>query len=122
MSRILLIDDDEDFRGYVQQLLTRAGYDVLQATDGREGLKVFAKESVDLVITDIIMPEMEGLELIITMLKEHPGTKVIAMSGGARIRAGTCLDLAAKLGAQHTLEKPIESSALLLAVQETLAN
>jgi len=121
MKRILLIDDDEFFRDFVQQLLTRAGYEVLPAANGREGLKLFGQSPVDLVLTDLIMPEKEGLETIMAMRRQQPEARIIAISGGNRVNADTCLDMAAKLGARRTLQKPIDSDELLRAVQETLA-
>ena len=121
MKRILLIDDDEFFRDFVKQLLTRAGYEVLPAPNGREGLKLLAQSPVDLVLTDIIMPEKEGLETIMEIRRQQPETRIIAMSGGSRVSAACYLDMAAKLGARRTLQKPIESDDLLRTVQETLA-
>src|SRR5215470_15396462 len=78
---ILVIDDDEDYRLLVRTLLVRAGYRVLEASDGLAGLRFVAQTRVDLVITDMIMPEHEGVETILIVRHMHPQLKVVAMSG-----------------------------------------
>jgi CheY-like chemotaxis protein len=119
MKRILVIDDDEQMRGFVKEALTRAGYEVLTAEDGLRGLQLFHEHSVDLVITDLFMPEKEGCETIVELRQLRPGLKIIAISGGSRT-GKDCLPIARALGAQRTLNKPIASANLLEAVRQVL--
>ena len=118
MKRILVIDDDPDTRALLEQMLTSAGYDVLLATDGREGVARYRADPADLVITDLYMPNQEGLETIVQLRKHFPDAKVIAMSG--RTTGTTMLSVAQRLGAVAALEKPFIASDLLAAVQRAL--
>ncbi|MCU0574161.1 MAG: response regulator [Syntrophobacteraceae bacterium] len=121
MKSILVIDDEELLVRMVKTMLEREGYRVLVAPNGKHGLKLFREEPVDLVITDIFMPEKEGLETIRELRREFPGIKIIAMSGGmARAEGFSALPLAEKLGANHTLLKPFERAQLLSVVSECL--
>src|SRR6185436_10328996 len=85
MPRILVIDDDALMRKLVDKVLTATGHEVFQAGNGKEGLKQHRADPVDLIITDIFMPEMEGLEFIRTLLKKNPEVPVIAMSGNKHL-------------------------------------
>jgi CheY-like chemotaxis protein len=120
MPRILVIDDDEPVRGFMEEVLRRAGYDVRTAQDGGKGLKLFKAETFDLVITDLFMPEKEGCETIIELRRLSPHAKIIAVSGGCRINGADCLPIAKALGAQITLNKPVSSRELLEAVRQAL--
>ena len=120
MTRILVIDDEESFREMVRQMLEQAGYEVLEATDGKDGLNVYQAERPDLVITDLIMPEQEGIETIIGLRRENPDARIIAMSGGGRITAADFLGIARKFGARHILAKPFRRDQLLEAIRESL--
>jgi CheY-like chemotaxis protein len=122
MASILIIDDDFKILQVFREILEREGYDVLAASDGREGMRLCRNRHVDLVITDIIMPEKEGLETIIELRRDLPHVKIIAMSGGGQIGAEQYLPLAEKLGAQHTLHKPFTPVELLEAISEVLDN
>jgi CheY-like chemotaxis protein len=122
MASILIIDDDLEILQVYSEILEREGYDVLAASDGREGMRLCRNRHVDLVITDIIMPEKEGLETIIELRRDLPHVKIIAMSGGGQIGAEQYLPLAEKLGAQHTLDKPFTAVELLEAISEVLDN
>ena len=82
MSRILIIEDDEHVRGMLRKMLERIGYDVFDAPDGKEGLDFYRNTPVDLVITDILMPEKEGIQTIMELRREFPDVKIIAISGG----------------------------------------
>jgi two-component system, chemotaxis family, chemotaxis protein CheY len=117
---ILIIDDEDQPRRMLQQVLTRAGYEVIEARDGHEGLQRFRATPTDIIITDILMPEKEGLETIIDIRREFPGVKIIAMSGGGRTGNLNFLDVARRLGARRTLEKPFDLQAMLGAVSELL--
>jgi CheY-like chemotaxis protein len=121
MTRILIIDDDDIIRRMLRLMLTKAGYEVLDAADGIEGIRLFRENDVDLVITDLIMPEKEGIEMIVELKNDFPDVKIIAMSGGAQMGPEGYLQLADALGAQRTLKKPIAREDMLTAIEETLA-
>jgi DNA-binding NtrC family response regulator len=121
MATILVIDDDYQMRAMLQQMLMRAGHRVIEAANGREGLNLYRTEPTDLIITDLIMPEKEGIETIIELRKEFPSARIIAISGGGKTGILDFLPLAKKLGAVRTLSKPFERQAMVEAVQEVLA-
>ncbi len=120
MKRILVVDDDDLFRGMIVKLLTKAGYDVVAAENGRIAEKMQRESPADLIITDIIMPDREGLETIIGFRKSYPATMIIAMSGGGRVGPKPYLETARSLGAQIALSKPFKTSEILEAVRELL--
>lgn len=120
METILIIDDEPLMRLTLRTALEQAGYAVIEACDGNEGLARFEAENPDLVLTDIIMPDREGVETIGVMKRARPQTPIIAMSGGGRLGASVFLDLAQKLGATRTLSKPIRNGDLQQAVRESL--
>lgn len=119
MARILLIDDDDALREILAVVLTRSGHAVTQANTGKKGVALFLAEPADLVITDLIMPDQEGIETIVQLRREHPDVAIIAMSGGVS-NSGMYLNLAAKLGAQRVLGKPFTMTELLNTVTEVL--
>jgi DNA-binding NtrC family response regulator len=106
MPRILLVEDDPNLAELLSKALTKEGYEVATAPDGRLGNEEFAAGDFDLVITDIIMPDQDGVELIDNILRLKPDTKILAISGGARSVNFDYLSLAAKHGVVETLEKP----------------
>lgn len=106
MSRILLIDDDEAFRNILKVSLQQMGHAVVEARDGREGLSLYQSELFDLVITDLIMPDTEGIETIMALRKLNPEIKIIAMSGGGRVTSVDYLQIARQVGAKRILPKP----------------
>ncbi len=108
MAKILIIDDDDQFRKMLSQTLVKAGYSVSEASDGSEGIRTFRQDPADLVITDIVMPDKEGIETIMEIRQMAPELKIIAVSGGGRIGSESYLELARKLGAVHTFSKPID--------------
>jgi CheY-like chemotaxis protein len=116
---ILLIDDEEAFRSVIKQVLLKAGYDVVEAANGVEAINRFNEKPADMIITDIIMPEKEGIETIIELKKEYPEVKLIAMSGGGWYGTDIDFDMAKKLGAR-TLDKPFKLRELLDVVGELL--
>ena len=120
VARILLIDDEDLVRSTLRYALDRAGHDVVEAGNGREGMALLERGGIDLVITDILMPEMEGIETIRAAKKAAPGLKIIAMSGAAA-GAVDFLQLAARLGADEILRKPFGTRALVEAVERCLA-
>jgi CheY-like chemotaxis protein len=116
---ILLIDDEKPFRAVIKQVLTRAGYDVVEAANGLEGINRFYEQPTDMIITDIIMPGKEGIETMIELKKAHPEVKLIAMSGGGWYGTDIDFDMAKKLGAR-TLDKPFALQELLDVISELL--
>ena len=121
MPRILVIDDDEQIRSLLRAILEREGYEVETAADGVQGLKLFRKDSADLVITDILMPEKEGLETIRELCDEFPDVKIIAISGGGSLaHPEVYLELCKKFGALRTFQKPVDRHELVTAVREII--
>ena len=120
-DEILVIEDDFAVRELILQTLSKAGYQVIAAGDGVEGLNLFREKNPALVITDIVMPQKEGLQTIIELKQEAPGVKVIAMSGGGRYCNADYLKLAKKFGARRTVSKPFMRDELLASVKEVLA-
>ena len=127
MKRILVIDDDVSQREIFRESLEHAGYEVKEAPDGQTGLQLFRQQPCHLVITDIFMPEKEGLETILELKKEFLYVKIIAISGGmtrlkedGNLMAETALEAAKRLGADRTLRKPVTLQRLLNTVNEVL--
>jgi DNA-binding NtrC family response regulator len=119
-ARILIIDDEVQIREMLGQMLTREGYQVVHARDGKEGMKACREQSIDLIITDIIMPEKDGIEMILELRHDFPALKVIAISGGGRLGPDGYLEMAKKLGAHRTFFKPFNRKEILDAVRELL--
>ena len=121
MARILIIDDDDEYRAMVRKMLEKAGYnDIEEADKGSVGMKLFKQCPFDLVITDIIMPDKDGIEIIIELTRDYPGIKIIAMSGGGYIGPESYLEMAKYLGVCRALTKPFNHSDLIDIVQELL--
>jgi CheY-like chemotaxis protein len=120
MARILVIDDDIQILEMLRQTLGCKGYEVIDAPDGKEGLRLYREAPTDLIITDIIMPEKEGIETIIELKRDFPDVKIIAISGGGQIAPEACLHLAEKLGVQRTFTKPVPRQDMIKAVKELL--
>ncbi len=118
--RILIIDDEIQIREMLGQMLSREGYDVINAPDGKVGMKICREQNVDLIITDIIMPEKDGIEMILELRHDFPDLKVIAISGGGRLGPDGYLEMAQKLGAHRTFFKPFNRKEILEAVKELL--
>jgi DNA-binding response OmpR family regulator len=121
MAKLLIIDDDQAVRQSLASILREAGHLVLEASDGGEGVKMGTSLTFDLIITDIIMPGGDGLELIHGIRKLFPNVKIIAITAGGKVSQETCLISAQTLGADLTLAKPFKKSALLVAVKELLS-
>ncbi|HWC58897.1 MAG TPA: response regulator [Verrucomicrobiae bacterium] len=114
--RICLIEDDKPLRTVLARFLIRNGYDVIQAEHGRKALQEMADKPADLVITDMIMPEMDGVETIVALRRDYPKVKIIAISGGGIRTADQYLQLAQMLGAHKAFSKPIVPQELLNAI------
>lgn len=118
---ILIVDDEASLRELLGQLLANAGYQVTEAEDGRKAGALLKEQTFELVITDIIMPERDGLEFLAEIHRKHPGLRVIAMTGGGHIPREQYVKLAKSLGAHTVLEKPFGNDKLLAAVAAALA-
>jgi CheY-like chemotaxis protein len=122
MFRILVIDDELLVLEIISKVLSRAGYQVTAVTDGQLGLDAYAQDTYDLVITDLVMPEKEGIETIRELLKLSPELRIIAISGGGAVQSELYLHLAEKFGAKKILRKPFTHNELLAAVSDVLAD
>src|SRR3954452_22854668 len=120
MADIVVIDDEPRYRRLIAQVLTEAGHQVRQAADGAEGLALCLERTPDLVITDIVMPRMEGIETILQLTRRRPGIAVLAISGAEP--ASVYLRAATALGAAASLPKPFTVEQLLAGVEELLAD
>jgi DNA-binding response OmpR family regulator len=117
---ILVIDDDEVIRSLLRSLLERDGYDVMEAENGKIGLKLIRENGADLVITDLIMPEKEGIETIRELRRDFSDVKIIAISGGGAIGPETYLQMAKGMGAHRVFEKPFKLKEMSEAIRELL--
>jgi len=120
MPRILVIDDEPLVRSTVVMILTRAGFSVEEASDGAAGIAMCHKNLPDVVITDIFMPNRDGIEVVMALKRSYPRTKLIAMTGGGQTRMMEIASPAKLLGADHILHKPFERESLLAAVTAVL--
>ena len=120
MRCILLIDDEPMLRDLYRQVLMRAGYAVCEASDGGEGLQQFQTHAVDLVLTDMCMPKLDGFALLRTLRTQTPAVSIVAMSGGGQLSNTDLLTQAAALGADRIIQKPIPLGDLLAMVRELL--
>lgn len=119
MARILIVDDDADIRSFLTRKLTQARHEVREAENGIDASRILRKERFDLVITDIIMPDKEGLQTIMELKSTtHPHLKIIAMSGGGIGSARDYLHMARELGADATIAKPFSLDDLLGKIAE----
>jgi len=116
-ARILVVDDEREVRAFLQKVLADAGYAVLVAEDGNQALKMVRAQRFDLVLTDLVMAEKEGIEIIRSMRQELPDLKIIALSGAF---GGGFLKAAKRLGANSTLAKPVAPEQLIAAVRGVL--
>ena len=117
MTRILVMDDDQIFRSALRVILEGAGYEVADAADGAAGVRLYLQLGADLVLVDIFMPEMDGLQVIRALRTQVPRPHVVAMSGGGTAGQDDILAIAATLGAARTLRKPFTPRELLDAIR-----
>lgn len=120
MKKVLVVEDNLIVQESVKKILTQAGYQVIDAKNGKEGIIKFEKHKPDLIITDILMPEEDGIGMLNTIRKSHSDFKVIAMSGGGQIPAHDLLDMASVTFADISLEKPVSKELLLSSVKKLL--
>ena len=121
MAKILLIDDDPQILELLQELLTQAGHECVCAENGVHGFRALERGPIDLVVTDLIMPEAEGIETIMRIRGSGRSMPILAISGGIPKLPGSHLPAAARLGANRTLRKPFELAEFLRIVEELLA-
>ena len=120
MARILLVDDDDQVRQMLKKTFEREGYEVVEASDGVQAIEAYDPQSIDIVITDIVMPEKEGIETIRDIRTTNPKAKIIAISGGGRIQPGDYLNWAQRFGVEATFTKPIRRQEILDTIEELL--
>ena len=121
MARIVVVDDDARLREIVRRVLERAGHQVKEASNGTEGTQLVREDPPDLLITDIVMPDKEGIATIVELRRDYPDLKIIAASGGGRFGVGPYLDSAKMFGANRTLTKPFGIDEIRQTVEELLA-
>jgi CheY-like chemotaxis protein len=120
MAKILVLDDEPSILIMIKKMLEKAGHEVSVALNGKEGMVLFEKNRPDLLITDIIMPEKEGLETIFELRRKYPELKIIAISGGGRISPDGYLPGAKLLGANMVFQKPLVQKDFMEAVSSLL--
>ena len=122
MALVLVIDDDAQMRATIRRMLASSGHSVIEAGNGREGLAVFQSRAPDIVVTDIIMPDKEGIELIIELRRTNRRTRILAISGGGASGTVDFLSVAKKLGADLVMKKPLRAAELQEAVNGLAAD
>jgi len=121
MADVILVDDDGAVRNVLLRLVEGQGHEVREAADGRAAMRLMREQAADVVISDIYMPEMDGLEVLMSMQAEFPGIRIVIMSGGGSIKTGSVLDIATTLGARAVLAKPVADADLRAAIAAALA-
>jgi len=120
MAGILIVEDDNDLREMLKVSLMRRKYTVLEASNGKEALAKFKPSLIDLVITDIIMPDEDGLKVIMKFREIKPSMKIIAISGGGKAGPANYLSMARALGADEIFPKPFSVNSLIVKIDEIL--
>ena len=115
---VCVLDDDDLMRDFVCGVLRASGFVTVQAADGLAGLREIERTSPSVVVTDIIMPRCDGLEVITALKQRQPGTRIVAMSGGGRIENQELLHMAAQLGADECIAKPFRAAELVAKVMK----
>jgi CheY-like chemotaxis protein len=114
---ILIVDDEPEIRELLRILLSGEGHTVACASDGKDGARAMAAQPFDLVLTDLLMPERDGLEFISDIVRDYPAVHIIAMSGGGHIARDSYLKIAKGFGAHVLLQKPFDLATVLEAVE-----
>ncbi len=120
MARILVVDDEAAVRTAIRKFLSRSDHEVVEAADGETALTMYRKDPVDVVIMDIYMPVMDGIETTIRLKHEFPDVKIITVSGGGHMEKTKVLQREAGLGVVRTLAKPLHERDILDAVSQAL--
>ncbi len=121
MATILIVDDDPALRKIVRQMVESAGHAVIEADNGRAALHAFRTQNPEIVISDIVMPQKDGIEMIAELRRESPTVRVVAISGGGRTRNLDVLRLAERAGADVVLAKPFARAELIDAIERAMA-
>jgi len=121
MAKILIVDDESEIRQMLKLMLEKEGYEVSEASNGNEAIEMFNEDPSDLVITDLIMPEKEGLGTIREIRKNNPDVKIIAISGGHRFGLKSYLDASKTFGADMTFQKPLVLKDIREAIKDLLS-
>ncbi|MCR5028262.1 MAG: response regulator [Fibrobacter sp.] len=122
MPKVLIIDDEEDIRSVLKDMLGMSGYDVDTAEDGRKAKELYDKTDYDVVITDIIMPEQDGFEVILDYRNKNQLDRIIAISGGGRTSSEDYLNIASHFGVSSIFSKPPNYKDLIAKVDEIVAS
>ena len=122
MPRVLVIDDDQHFRHYLVALLERAGYEVLSLQDGQRASAVLETSTIDAIVTDLYMPNADGIEIVGMVRQRAPSVPVIGVSGGPLRARDPCIAAMKLLGAKTVLAKPLDAAAFLAVLREALAS
>lgn len=120
MQRVLIIEDETELREMIKTSLIRRKYTVFEASNGKDAIIHFKPSMTDLVVTDLIMPEEDGLKVIMKLKEMKPSLKIIAISGGGKAGPGGYLNLAKALGAHAVLSKPFSINYLISKIEELL--
>ena len=118
--QILFVDDNDDFRDSMALILMKAGFRVTPAPNGRDALELYDENPADVIVTDLIMPDMEGLELIKELRRRNREARIIAISGDGRFRPDSYLEFAKRIGASSVLAKPFDPSKLIVMIKQLL--
>lgn len=121
MARILVVDDDPTIRAIAQELLLGSGHELFEAADGDEALLIAARTPIDLIVLDMLMPNKDGIETIQAVKRDHPDTRILAISSGGRMDGATLLKLASAFGADETMLKPLRLATFAVIVEALLA-
>jgi YesN/AraC family two-component response regulator len=113
VPKVLIVDDNQDVLISMRLLLQCAGYAVRTAQDGSEGLRLYQEDPPDVVITDLAMPEMDGIEMMVKIREKYPASRIVAISGFSEKKQADYLSVAKAVGAIETFVKPVESNVLL---------
>jgi CheY-like chemotaxis protein len=122
MPGVLIVEDDKELREMLKMSLLRSGFTVLEAGNGKEAITHFKPSLTDLVVTDLIMPEEDGLKVVIKLRELKPSIKIIAISGGGKVGPGSYLNLAKALGADAIYSKPFSINDLTAKIEQLLDN
>ncbi len=120
MSRVLIIEDNEDMRGLLAMALRVEGFEVATAHNGARALEELDRAPADVIVTDLFMPDKDGIETIEEIRRKHPAAKIVAMSGWQSLQGPDYLDVAREIGAVGTLRKPFEPAELIDIVRKVL--
>ena len=122
MPGVLLVEDDKELREMLKMSLLRRSFTVLEAENGKDAITHFKPLITDLVVTDLIMPEEDGLKVVIKLRELKPSIKIIAISGGGKVGPGSYLNLAKALGADAVYSKPFSIKDLIVKIEQLLDN